>query len=117
VHVIAAFLAFGGSGIAQVLYGFLFFQEDEKTQPAHAVCIRNSRLALSLLWWTLLASFLYCQLNPGHGGAIEPWEHIFEWSLWFCLHLWYFTFRWDLQDLYAATCIKEQAGASSHHQL
>jgi len=99
VHLTGAFLGFGGSAIAQIIYNFVFYSEDKKTMPASAKRMFTVRCILSVV-------FLICAVCEGlcAAGIIpEPWEHIFEWSLWFNLLFWYFTFRYDLKDLYVGS--------------
>ena len=98
-HLVAAAMGFAGSGIAQILYNFVFYWEDEVTQPDSAKTIFKWRIATS-------TGFVICAIIFGLGEADvfpEPTEHICEWGLWFFLLGWYFTFRWDLKDFYLSS--------------
>lgn len=100
IHLLAAVLGFGGSAIAQIIYNFIFYSEDKKTQPDLATKIFTVRSILSVV-------FLICAVCLGlcESGIWpeEPYGHIFEWSLWFNLLFWYFTFKWDLKDFYVGS--------------
>lgn len=113
VHLLAAFLGFGGSAIAQMIYNFVFYHEDQGTQPDHARGIFAVRSVLSVL-------FLICAVMLGlcESGVLpeDPWGHIFEWSLWFNLLFWYFTFRWDLKDFYVGS-MEEGTGVGGRKQV
>ena len=110
VHLLAAFLGFGGSAIAQGIYNFLLFGEDKETMPDSAKRIFGVRVALSII-------FVVCAICEGLCAADvipeEPWGHIFEWSLWFDLLAWYFTFKWDLKDFYVGSMEEKKAVGST----
>ncbi|GMH65058.1 hypothetical protein TrRE_jg4074, partial [Triparma retinervis] len=109
VHLAAAAMGFGGSALAQMVYNYLLFTEDKSTQPESAGNILAVRCVLS-------AAFLACAVMLGlcEGGVgpfqEEPWGHIFEWSLWFNLLAWYWTFKWDLKDFYVGSMDGEGGG-------
>lgn len=99
-HIFAAVLGFGGSGVAQIIYAIVFLREDEQKQLPSAKRILTVRCCISCL-------FLGCAVLFGLAEAQvitkEPWEHIFEWGMWFTLLGWFFTFRWDLASLAIAS--------------
>ena len=110
VHLLAAFLGFGGSAFAQIIYNFVFFSEDKQTQPDSAKRIFAVRSLLSVV-------FLICATCLGlcEAGILpeEPFGHIFEWSLWFNLLFWYFTFKYDLKDFYVGSLDDDAEAKSS----
>jgi len=50
VHLAAAIMGFGGSGIAQIIYGIVFMHEDTQTQPQSARTIFIARCIISALF-------------------------------------------------------------------
>jgi len=96
VHITAAVMGFGGSAIAQIVYNFVFYTEDKATQPDSAPEIFGVRCTLSVIWLVCVSIYGLAEL----GIFPEPTEHIMEWSLWFVLMAWYFTFKWDLKEFY-----------------
>ena len=95
VHYIAAAFGFGGSALAQMLYNVICYSFDEEGMPASARRILCVRVSLSSL-------FLGCAFSLGVSQS-HPWDYIFEWSLWFNLIAWYYTFKWDLADYYVGS--------------
>jgi hypothetical protein len=105
VHLIGAFLGFGGSAIAQILYNFVLYQEDTKTQTESSKKFFVRRCILSV---SFLVTAVVCGL--GNAGVLpDPTKHVAEWGLWFILLGWYFTMRWDLKDFCVASVEDEAA--------
>merc|ERR1712166_331894 len=103
VHLTAAFLGFGGSAIAQIVYTIVFFGEDQQTQPQSAQTTLIARCICSTLF--LISAILLGVAEANLLPSIipeNPWGHIFEWTLWFTLLAWYFTWRSDLAEFYIA---------------
>jgi len=107
LHVFAAILGMGGSGIAQVIYGIIFFKEDHRAMPDSARRIFLVRCFISVLFFTCMSCCLLGNLPRERPVLPEPWGHVFEWGMWFTLLGWYFTFRWDLSRFCLATGSKE----------
>lgn len=100
-HITSAVMGFGGSAVAQIIYAWVFLQEDKQKQPISAKRILAVRCVITGLF---LASAIGMGLGSTHPRILpEPWEHIFEWSMWFTLLLWYGTFRWDFADFDVAS--------------
>lgn len=97
MHALAAVLGFGGSFVAQAVYGYLFCHE---VSPSPASKI------LYLVRCCLSVAFLVCAVLYGldHAGIFhEPVGHVSEWGMWFSLLAWYCTFRFDMQSLKVVT--------------
>ena len=104
IHLTAAFMGFGGAAVSQILYNGILYKEEQAT---------NSAKTLYVVRWIISSLFLASAVLLGLGEAKvlpEPWEHIFEWCLWFTLLAWYFTFRWDMKSF----CVASVATASSN---
>lgn len=110
VHLAAAIMGFGGSGIAQIIYGIVFMHEDTQTQPQSARTIFIARCIISALFLSSFGLFVLAHARPHI--LPQPCEHIFEWCMWFTLLGWYFTFRWDLQHFQL-----QSTDASAHGQV
>ena len=92
MHILAAAMGFGGAGVSQILYNSILYKEESASQSAKK--LHRVRCFISFLF---LSSAVL--LGLGEANILpEPCEHIFEWSMWFTLLAWYFTFRWDLAD-------------------
>lgn len=89
-HVLAAILGFGGSGIAQLIYGCVLLHEDQPSPSARLIF--KIRCCISVAFWSSAVIFGLATA----GVFPEPTEHIFEWSMWYCLLAWYYTFRFDM---------------------
>ena len=104
-------MGFGGAAVSQLLYNGILFREERATKSAKT--LHMVRCVISTL-------FFSSAILLGLGEAkvlLEPWEHIFEWCLWFTLLAWYFTFRWDFSSFSLASITtgdleKEQCGGS-----
>jgi len=98
LHGCAAVMGFGGSCVAQLLYGYLFCHEVSPTPASKMLYI--VRCCLSVVF--LVCAVLY-GLVHAHIGIKEPVGHISEWGMWFSLLSWYCTFRCDMKALQVAT--------------
>ena len=102
LHYTAAFMGFGGGGTSQMLYNVILFREERS--PAQTLFV--ARCVISLLFLSSAALFTLgeCRVLP------EPWEHVFEWGMYFTIIAWYFTFRWDLSTFRLASMEFEGRG-------
>lgn len=91
-HRLAATIGFAGGMCAQIVYAFALLQQDEPS-PSSKVLF-NVRFSI-----TTVAMVLSAMYSIGE----EPVSHICEWGVWFCLGLWYYTFRFDMESFYIAT--------------
>lgn len=101
LHIVAAALGFGGSAIAQIIYGLALVQEDQPTSAAKRLFLVRCCISGAFLSSAIIFGLAEAGVFP------EPTEHIFEWSMWVFLLLWYYTFRFDMtipgEDVYVAT--------------
>lgn len=92
LHIISAILGFGGSFVTQVIYNILLFYEDKPSIKFKKIHKFRSMLSIIFFISAILFGLGKYKILP------EPYEHIFEWLLWFCLLIWYSTFRIDLSN-------------------
>eukprot|EP00947_MAST-08B_sp_MAST-8B-sp1_P002272 g2272.t1 len=111
VHLIAAVMGFGGSAVAQIMYNFLLYNEESPSSAAK--CLFRSRCLISFLFLAAAVLLGLGEFPSGHPILPEPAEHIFEWSMWFCLLSWYATFRWDMKTFVLASVTTSKA--KGHH--
>eukprot|EP01063_Lacrimia_lanifica_P014767 TRINITY_DN21315_c0_g1_i1.p1 TRINITY_DN21315_c0_g1~~TRINITY_DN21315_c0_g1_i1.p1 ORF type:complete len:249 (+),score=83.41 TRINITY_DN21315_c0_g1_i1:52-798(+) len=101
LHVTFAVLGFGGAAISQLLFAIVLRQEDTAAGSCWAKAVYYARLSttacflLNLLFWGL------GQLDI----LPEPTEHICEWGMFFCIALFFFSFRLDIDKYYIATAV------------
>jgi len=115
-HVTAAVMGFGGAAVSQLLYNSILYHEEQPTKQAKTRHIIRCSISCLFLTSAVLLGLGEADILP------EPWEHIFEWCLWYFLLVWYFTFRWDLSDVCLASmtsgadqkiCMGDQSGTRS----
>lgn len=114
VHLTAAVMGFGGSAVAQIMYNFIFYSMDKKNFPDSAKKIFTVRCVMSGIFLLCAVCLGLCEAGL-LGFKEEPWGHIFEWSLWFNLLLWYFTFKWDVKDFYLGALDDRKASNAAVH--
>jgi len=104
LHLLAAVLGFGGSAMAQVAFNFVLYYEDQVTMPDSAGKLFKVRCAISTVFFI---AAIILGLGELPNGLPEPTERIAEWSLWFCLMAWYFTFKQDLKDYFVGAFVQD----------
>jgi len=97
MHVTAAVMGFGGACVSQLFLNGVLFQEEQPTKQAQTLHVVRCTISTLFLTSAVLLGLGEARIIP------EPWEHIFEWCLWFFLLTWYFTFRWDFSSFCVAS--------------
>lgn len=114
-HVVAATLGFGGSGIAQILYGIALLQEDQPTPSARVLFAVRCSISVAFI----SSAIIYGLANQGI-VHVPNLGHISEWSMWVFLLSWYYTFRFDMtrpsENFFIAT-VKEITPEYLHDPL
>ena len=104
IHLLGALLGFAGGGVAQIIFTWVLYHEEQPSASAKKLLIArvslNACFVLSAIIW-----------GVGQAGVLpEPTEHLGEWGMWTFLLAWFYTFRFDLSDFCIAT-VSEDAEA------